>query len=171
MELAKIAISGNQARALETGCITSGTIGATVGVQFDETWDGMAKTYVWRRGNVTKDDALATGNVPAELLEKPWEHLHFGVYGTREGTATPTIWADLGMIVPGVDPSGDETTDSSLPVWAQMRDALSFAPYIATAQAGQSVIAAEVDGSGKPTKWGAGGLADAEADSLMAALQ
>lgn len=171
MEIATIAISSNLAKVMEQNCITSGTIGARVCVIFDETWDGMAKTYVWRGSGVTKDDPLATGTVPPEVLVKPWEHLFFGVYGTRNGTATPTVWADLGMIVPGTDPSGDETTDPTLPVWAQIRDALSFAPYIATAEAGQSVIAAEVDGSGKPTKWGAGGLSDAEADSLMAALQ
>ena len=171
MEIAKILISGNDAKVLEMHRVTSGTVGAWVSVIYDNTWDGMAKTFVWRCGETVKDDALAEGKIPPEVLVKPWEHLYFGVYGTRDGTVTPTIWADLGIVVPGTDPSGDETTDPTLPVWAQIRDALSFAPYIATAQTGQSVIAAEVDGSGKPTRWGAGGLADAEADALMEFLQ
>lgn len=171
MEVAKLFITNNLAKVLKRCCITSGMIGATVSVTFDETWDGMAKTFVWRGNGVIKDDALATGVVPVEVIENPLGHLYLGVYGTCNGVATPTIWADLGPIVPGALPGGDETTDPTLPVWAQMRDALSFAPYIETAQAGQSVIAAEVDGSGKPTKWGAGGLADAEADTLMAILE
>jgi len=38
-----------------------------------------------------------------------------------EGTiVVPTTWANLGVILPAADPSGDESTDPSLPVWAQI---------------------------------------------------
>ena len=171
MEIAKVAISNNVAQVLYKRCITAGMIGATVAVIFDETWDGMAKTFVWRGNGIVKDDALATGTVPAEVISQPVDRLYLGVYGTRDGTATPTVWADLGQIRPSAQPSGDETTDPSLPVWAQIREELSYAPVVKTGEPGQSVIVVEVDGSGKPTKWGTGGLADREADTLMNILK
>jgi hypothetical protein len=77
----------------------------------------------------------------------------------------------LGKIWPSAQPSGDETTDLTLPVWAQIREELSYAPVVKTGEPGQSVIVVEVDGSGKPTKWGTGGLADREADALMNILK
>lgn len=171
MEIAKVAISNNVAKVLDKRCVTAGMIGATVSVSFDETWDGMAKTYVWRGNGIIKDDPLATGKVPVEVIAQPMGRLYLGVYGTCEGVATPTVWADLGQIRPGALPSGDETTDPNLPVWAQIREELSCAPVVKTGEPGQSVIVVEVDGSGKPTKWGTGGLADREADALMNILE
>ena len=45
-----------------------------------------------------------------------------GVYGADEsGVVLPTVWVSLGKIQPGADPSGDETADPSLPVWAQLQ--------------------------------------------------
>ena len=35
--------------------------------------------------------------------------------------AIPTIWADLGIVLESANPSGDATTDPSLPVWAQLQ--------------------------------------------------
>ena len=45
-----------------------------------------------------------------------------GLYGiTEDGTvALPTFWMKLGTIADAADPCGDETTDSSLPMWAQL---------------------------------------------------
>ena len=121
MNYATIKISGIRAEVFERKPITSGTIGATVAFEFDETWDGMAKTLVWRGSGVTKDDTTCSGVIPAEVLVEPDTRLFVGVYGTLGDTATPTIWADLGVIKQGADPSGDESTDPSLPVWAQLQ--------------------------------------------------
>lgn len=120
MNVAKIFVSKNRANVLYLEPITSGTIGATVSFEFDETWDGFRKTYVFRAGSKTKDDTKTTGVIPTELLV-PNIRLEVGVYGTKGEIAIPTIWADLGVIRAGADPSGDESTDPSLPVWAQLQ--------------------------------------------------
>lgn len=163
MEIARISVSGIRADVLDQLPVTSGTVGATVSVIFDTSWSGMQKTYVWRCGDVTKDDLTASGIVPAEVLQKPWQHLFFGVYGTMENKATPTVWADLGVVLPGADPSGDESADPQLPVWAQLQQKVAAAPLIETAEIGQTIVVEEVDENGKPIKWKAvdmGGAAE-----------
>jgi hypothetical protein len=47
MQVAKIFISENQAVVKDLKPITSGTVGATVSFEFDKTWDGFTKTYVF----------------------------------------------------------------------------------------------------------------------------
>jgi len=50
-----------------------------------------------------------------------------GVYGTDGNNvqAFPTIWADCGRVRAAADPSGDASSDPSLPVWAQMQEQIS----------------------------------------------
>jgi lysophospholipase L1-like esterase len=122
MNIAKVGIHHNFAQATDCQPITSGMIGATVSFSFDSTWDGYSKTYVWRAGDVTKDDTTASGIVPHEVLAVPGVPLQVGVYGVRGDVVTPTVWANLGKILPGADPSGDETTDPTPPVWAQLKE-------------------------------------------------
>lgn len=170
MEIAKVQITGNIAKVLSRKPIVSGTIGATGSFVYDESWEGMDKTLVWSAGGVTKDDTTASGIIPAEVLARPNTRLKVGVYGTKDGTATPTVWADLGMILPGADPSGDESTDPSLPVWAQVQRGMVKAvngikpdengnvqmeaiTAPSTAAVGQTIVVKAVDESGKPAEW------------------
>lgn len=122
MNIAKVKVSNNIAEVSDCRTITSGTVGAVVEFEFDSTWDGYTKTYVWKAGGLTKDDTAASGVVPAEVLARPRLPLQVGVYGVKGEKVTPTIWANLGEIRPGADPSGDETTDPALPVWAQVQE-------------------------------------------------
>ena len=131
MEIGKIEVSGNRARVSSRSSVTSGMVGATVAFAFDETWADMDKTLVWAGSGVTVDDTTASGVVPAEVVAKFGGRLKVGVYGTKEGTAIPTVWADLGPILPGADPSGDESTDPSLPVWAQLQQQMGISPVVA----------------------------------------
>ena len=124
MRVAKIIVSGNMATVQDLHMITSGTVGATVAFDFDETWDGFSKVYVFRTDSKTLDDTKATGVIPAELLT-PGARLSVGVYGTKGDIAQPTVWADLGVVRAGADPSGDESTDPSLPVWAQIQEEIA----------------------------------------------
>lgn len=123
MILANIVVNGTYAGVTSQKMLTSGTIGAQVLFSFDSSWDGLAKTAVFS-GCVTKDvvniEDLVT--IPAEVIAEPCSTLTVGVYGvSTEGTiAIPTIWTTLGRVFEGTDPSGDETTDASLEVWAQL---------------------------------------------------
>ena len=100
-------------------------IGAQVQIDYnDEIWDSLHKTVVFR-GVVTKDvitDAEVI-TIPAEVVAKYGVVLRVGVYGVdADGNlAIPTIWADLGIVRDAANPSGDTTTDQSLPVWVQIQ--------------------------------------------------
>ena len=130
MEIAKIQVSGTTARVLKRKPIPAGLIGGYITVEYgDSLWLGLTKTVVFR-GAVTRD-VVTAGNVveiPAETIVAG-KRLQVGFYGTRaDGTlAVPTFWADLGVAAEAADPSGDESTDPSLPVWAQFADDLKKA--------------------------------------------
>lgn len=125
MEVAKIEVSGTRARTVYANPITAGMIGAEVAVVYtDPVWDGLAKTVVFY-GAGTKDvvtqDQFVT--IPAEVIAQDHVRLQVGIYGTDADTdlAIPTLWADLGTVKPGANPSGDTTTDPAMPVWAQLQ--------------------------------------------------
>ena len=104
--------------------IPRGIIGAVVKLSFSAEWEGLTKTAVFRAGEVTKDvaDIQDAVVIPAECTREEGELLQLGIYGVdAQGTvAIPTLWASIGRITEAADPSGDETTDPSLPVWAQV---------------------------------------------------
>ena len=99
----------------------------TVQFVFSPAWDGLTKTAVFTNGKTTVDVLAAnwdgdTVPVPHEVLAVPGRHARVGVYGANEsGVILPTVWVSLGKVQPGADPSGDETADPALPVWAQLQ--------------------------------------------------
>lgn len=99
----------------------------TVEFVFSAEWDNLTKTAVFTDGTVTVDVLQSSwqGNtvaIPAEVLTTAGRYVRVGVYGSNaDGVALPTIWADLGKVRPGAEPSGDASTDPSLPVWAQLQ--------------------------------------------------
>ena len=99
----------------------------TVEFEFSEDWDGLTKTAVFTNGKTTVDVLQSrwqgnTVTIPAEVLTTAGRYVRVGVYGTgADGVALPTIWAELGKVRPGAEPSGDASTDPSLPVWAQLQ--------------------------------------------------
>lgn len=99
----------------------------TVQFVFSPEWDGLTKTAVFSNGKTTVDVLAAnwdgdTVPVPHEVLAVPGRYARVGVYGADEsGVVLPTVWVSLGKVQPGADPSGDETADPSLPVWAQLQ--------------------------------------------------
>ena len=123
-----IDISGANAIVRKQDTLTSGMVGATAVFRFDEDWNGLAKTAVFRAGKVTKDAIVvdSMSEIPHEVLVTYGYALEVGVYGTADNGAVviPTIWAKTNPIKPGTDPSGDESLDPSLPVWAQMQEQL-----------------------------------------------
>lgn len=124
MLVARITVTGSQIRAQKLMPITSGMVGARVEVSFDEAWEGFLKVFVWNHWNLTIDDMEASGTIPAEVLDRPGGWLRLGVYGTKDGRALPTAWVTLGSVESGADPSGDESANPALPVWAQLQAAM-----------------------------------------------
>lgn len=129
MEIATIQVSGTQATVLQNTAIPAGLIGGYIRIEYtDPLWDSLKKTVVFR-GNVIRDVVTSetTVTIPAETVAQPGYLLRVGFYGTGANSvqAIPTFWADLGMIFDATDPSGDESADPTLPLWAQLENRVS----------------------------------------------
>lgn len=131
MEIAKIHVTGTYARIVSRRPIPEGLIGGYITVEYrDPVWQDLTKTVVFK-GAVTRDVVTEerTVTIPAETIAAG-KRMLVGFYGTRaEGIlAIPTFWADLGTVMAATDPSGDESTDPSLPVWADMLEQVQRIP-------------------------------------------
>ena len=118
-------ISGTNAAIRKQEKLTTGMVGTAVEFRFDRAWEGLTKTAVFRAGDVVKDVFLTdtTAVIPWETLVIPGIPLQIGVYGAADSGSVviPTVWVSTESICPGADPSGDESMDPSLPVWAQVQ--------------------------------------------------
>lgn len=83
---------------------------------FDESWDGFAKTVIFKAGSVIVTAELTEDRyiIPSKCLEQAGVYLQIGVSGEKDGESKPTVWcigsrilyrAKLDQITPGV--SGD----------------------------------------------------------------
>lgn len=113
----------NRLAVRKSEIITSGSVNVyDIQFEFSEDWDGLSKTAVFRSGQKTVSVLLSeTGacSAPWEVLSKPDLHLEAGVYGTKgKDIVLPTVWADLGIIKPGVI-LGDEARPPTPDLWKQ----------------------------------------------------
>lgn len=119
----------------------------TVQFVFSPAWDGLTKTAVFTNGKTTVDVLAAswegdTVPIPNEVLAVPGRHARVGVYGAnKSGVILPTVWVSLGKVQPGADPSGDETADPTLPVWAQLQKQIGDLDDLKTYNKGNLVAA------------------------------
>lgn len=126
MKIATIEVSGVRAAAGEPTMIPAGIIGASVSFAFtDPRWDPLTKIAVFQ-GCVTRDVSLVgdAAVIPHETVAEEGCRLQVGVYGVdeKQNLVIPTLWATVGMVCSGADPSGDPSADPTLPVWAQLED-------------------------------------------------
>lgn len=125
MRIAEVKVAKTTCKTTPLVPIPKGIVGATVSIEYtDPAWDGLQKTVVFRSA-VTKD-VLAAGNevvVPAEVVSRAGVNLYMGVYGVdaANNVVIPTIWTELGLVNGAAAPSGDTSSDPSLPVWAQIQ--------------------------------------------------
>ena len=125
MKIAEVQVSGCRCETVRLEPVPRGIVGAVVSIAYeDPAWDSLRKTVVFR-GAVTKD-VLDAGNevvVPAETVSRAGVTLYMGVYGADadDHVVIPTIWTELGAVQGAATPSGDASTDPSLPVWAQIQ--------------------------------------------------
>lgn len=125
--------------------LTTGMVGKQVLLEFSPEWEGLVKTVVFSNGTVTRD-VLFTGEpvaIPAAVLERPLRTLTVGVYGVADQgkMVIPTVRAVGPKILPGIQPSGDPSTDPELPVWAQLQ-AMIGNPEDLETQARENLVAA-----------------------------
>ena len=124
MESIEIEVSGAAAVVTKKQPVVSGTVGLPVVFHFDESWQKLEKIAVFRANGKIMDQICTQTEtiVPWELLTKPGCHLWCGVYGCHKDgrVQLPTVWADLGQIEPGAEPSGDVSAEPTLPVWQQL---------------------------------------------------
>lgn len=145
--------------------VTSGSVNACAArFEFSPDWEGMERVAVFRAGaesrSVLLDSANACG-VPWEVLVRPNVLLQAGVYGTREGAVVlPTVWADLGVILPGASP-GEEAGPPAPDLWrqelARKGDALDYDGLSLTLKSGgRALSAVRLAGGGAAYTFGHG---------------
>lgn len=124
----------NQVTVRRREPMTSGSVNVCQArFEFSEDWAGLARTAVFRAGLESRSVLLGEDGVctiPWEVLRIPKYRLYAGVYGTRGGELVlPTVWGDLGMILPGAAP-GEESRPPAPELWQQelagKGDALSY---------------------------------------------
>lgn len=124
MIVAKIYVDGTRVSVRECASITMGMQGAQVEVTYSGVWSSLNRTAVF--AGAAAKDVINPGDlitIPAELTEKSGHQLRIGFYGVDGSgkVVIPTVWATLGIVQAGADPSGDTSTDPALPVWAQIQ--------------------------------------------------
>lgn len=126
MQPIKITVSSTRAVCSERpDPITTGMVGLRAEFIFSDDWDGLQKTAVCAGSGVTKDVLVVQDEitVPHECLTDPASDLKIGLYGTNStgNIVIPTVYAYCGRLFRGADPSGDTSTDYTLPIWAQIQ--------------------------------------------------
>lgn len=98
-----------------------------VKIDFSRDWDGLKKTIVFRSGREARDVLLVDNatqcKVPWEVVSRPGGTLRIGVYGIRGSeTVLPTVWCDVGRIVPGAEPAGNTSARYEMDTFARIVD-------------------------------------------------
>lgn len=168
MEKLKIHVCGTDVHVTQLGKLTSGMVGATASFSFSPEWNGLLKTAVFVGTGVTKDVILAESvvQIPPECLTVGGS-LYVGVYGHLEdGTIViPTVMSDRIEISTGAKPSGDTSTSSTLPVWAQLLGMIGDISHLTT-EAKSSLVAAVNEVLSKVGTGGGGGTAGVGIQSI-----
>lgn len=141
----KVYISGNRADVTEREPLTSGTVGKVINFAFTEDWRPLIKYAVFEGSGQRKTRSNIGDSciIPHEVMAKHGGALRVGVYGrTADGSAaTPTVYAQLGIIQRGADPNADPSTKPTLPVWAQIQAQIGNMSALET-EAKDSLVAA-----------------------------
>ena len=137
MQKLQITVTGADAVLTEKPLLTAGTVGLQAAFTFDDSWELLQKTAVFRAGGTTVlcRNMEEETTVPWQVLQKAGCTLYAGVYGlSGDGSvAIPTVWVSVGLIQPGADPAGTDSCDPQLPVWQQALDTSRQALEIAEA--------------------------------------
>lgn len=103
----------NQLAVRKREPVTSGSVNVyEVRFEFSPDWQGLTRKAVFRGSGKTLTVLLDDSGecaVPWEALTDHGGTLMAGVFGARDETALPTVWANLGTILEGVPGDGTGT--------------------------------------------------------------
>ena len=123
----KVRYSKVNGRCMLREPLMSGMVGQPIHFEYSHDFDGLTLTAVFTNGKTTVD-VLNPGNqcvIPHEVLDTVGTLVKVGIYAVRGNELViPTVYANIGVVLKGADPSGDVSIDPSLPVWAQVQEAI-----------------------------------------------
>lgn len=109
-------------RCVQSEPLTSGMVGQPIHFEYSHDFDGLSVTAVFTDGKNTVD-VVNPGNeciIPHEVLTTVGAMVKVGIYAVRgDELVIPTIYAHIGVVLKGADPSGGISEDPTSPVWAQ----------------------------------------------------
>ena len=131
-------------RCVQSEPLTSGMVGQPIHFEYSHDFDGLAVTAVFTDGKNTVD-VVNPGNeciIPHEVLTTVGAIVKVGIYAVRgDKLVIPTVYAHIGVVLKGADPSGDVSIDPTLPVWAQTQALIGNLSQIET-ETKDSLVAA-----------------------------
>ena len=124
--------------------LTSGMVGKTVQILFDDSWTNLTKTLVFRAGQIQATVPVGTSpvTIPAKVLAHPFEKLFVGVYGIDQSgnLVIPTLMAEGPVIRYGADPTALPSTDDDM-TWKKLLDQIGDPNRLET-ETKESLVAA-----------------------------
>ena len=155
-------------RCVQSEPLTSGMVGQPIHFEYSHDFDGLAVTAVFTDGKNTVD-VVNPGNeciIPHEVLTTVGAMVKVGIYAVKgEELVIPTIYAHIGAVLKGADPSGDVSADPTLPVWAQIQEIIGN-PYDLNTEAKNNLVAA----INEAAQTGGGGDASMTDDDILECL-
>ena len=131
-------------RCVQSEPLTSGMVGQPIHFEYSHDFDGLSVTAVFTDGKNTVD-VVNPGNeciIPHEVLTTVGAIVKVGIYAVRGNELViPTIYAHIGVVLKGADPSGDVSIDPTLPIWAQTQALIGNLSQIET-ETKDSLVAA-----------------------------
>lgn len=120
----KVTFNKTCGRCVRSEPLTSGMVGQTVEFEYSTDFDGLTLTAVFTNGKTTVDVLNPDKQcaIPHEVLDTVGAVVKVGIYAVRGSELViPTVYATIGIVLKGADPSGDVSADPTLPVWAQIK--------------------------------------------------
>lgn len=100
-------VNGATAVAKVDGLLTSGMVGVTLSVTYDDSWSGLKKTACFKVGSFTRsrENIGTSTTVPWEVLRNHGKTLEVGIEGKDSdgNIVIPTTWAIVSKILPGAN--------------------------------------------------------------------
>lgn len=120
----KVTFNKTCGRCVQSEPLTSGMVGQPVELEYSPDFDGLTLTAVFTNGKTTVDVLNPDKQcvIPHEVLDTVGAVVRVGIYAVKgDELVIPTVYAIIGIVLKGADPSGDVSAVPTLPVWAQLQ--------------------------------------------------